>query len=151
MKSSKTRSEAQGKRTAAERQGLNADEILPDSQKRRTQPPDHFGAPPQVTKDSHGNSILLPGSAAITEKKMKLSGDSNQDIKKLVDQTGQGGPGSGQTWHHKADYDDKTGQGTVTLMPTQYHQGHPHIGGSAQQRANDNGGDPDRKAKYGYP
>jgi hypothetical protein len=150
MKSSKSRSEAEKKRAAAEKQGLDADKILPDGQRRRTQPPDQFGAPPQVTKDSHGNNILLPGGTAITEQKMKLSGDSNKDIKKLVERTGQGGPGSGETWHHKSDYNDETGQGTVTLMPTQDHQGHPHIGGSAQKRANDHGGDPDKKAGYGY-
>jgi hypothetical protein len=149
MQNSKTRQEADQKREAAARHGLNADEILPEDQRRRSQPPDRSGAPPQVHQNRHGNPILLPGSAAITTKRIKFSGDSGKDIKQLIEQTGQGGPGSGYTWHHHADYDPKTGLGTVSLMPTADHQQY-HIGGSAQKRATDHGGDPDSSAKYGY-
>ncbi|MEH2364198.1 MAG: HNH endonuclease [Nostoc sp.] len=145
-----TRSEAEKQKKAAAKEGLDPNKIFPEGSKRRTQPPDRPGAAPQVYKDRNGNPGLLPGDSAITKQKIKLSGDSGKDIKELVDRTGQGGSGSGQTWHHHLDYDPETDQGTVTLMPTSVHQQHYHIGGSAQKRATDHGGDPDKLAKYGY-
>ena len=149
MKSSKTRSEANKKREDAAKDGLKADDIVSEGHKRRSQPPDRLNAPPQVQKDRHKNPLLFPGSSAIMTLQIKVSGDSPKDIKELVRRTGRGKPGSGETWHHMGDYDDRTGYGTVVLMPTADHQ-QAHIGGSAQKRATDYGGDPDRAAKYGY-
>ncbi|RCJ41014.1 hypothetical protein A6770_36600 [Nostoc minutum NIES-26] len=145
-----TRSEVEKQKQAAARQGLDANNILAEGSKRRTQPPDRPGAPPQVHQNRHGNPILLPGDSAIMTQKIKLSGDSAKDIRGLVARTERGGPGSGETWHHHADYDSQTDKGKVTLMPTADHQQHYHIGGSAQKRATDHGGDPDKMAKYGY-
>lgn len=148
MHSSKTRKKAAQEKETASKQGLDADNIRPDGQKRRTQHPDRFGAPAEVVKDRHGKH-LMPNGSAIMVRRMKLSGDSGKDIKKLVEETGRGGPGSGETWHHMADYDEETGEGTVILMPTREHR-QSHVGGSAQKRATAHGGDPDSKAKYGY-
>jgi A nuclease of the HNH/ENDO VII superfamily with conserved WHH len=140
-----TRSQKKKRDTAAKQQKVNPVNELPEGAKRDRKPTDHSSHPPKVV-DQGGNKVLLPGNSATSSKRMKLSGDSRKDIKKLVKDTGQGGPNSGQTWHHMADYDTKTGHGTVKLMPTNIHAGNPHTGGSAQARAH-KFDDPDRKAK----
>ena len=71
-----------------------------------------------------------------------------RDIAKLFKQTGRGGPGSGEVWHHLGDYNRRTREGTVVLMDQATHAALAHIGGSAQARA-DIWNDPDKKAKYG--
>lgn len=140
-----TRSKAADQQKTAKKQGLDKANILPEGATRNRKPTDHPDHPPR-TVNQGGNTNLLPGNSASSEKRMKLSGDSNKDINKLVKDTGQGGSGSGQTWHHMADYDTKTGMGTVKLMDTATHKALPHTGGSAQARAHIHD-DPDKKAK----
>jgi hypothetical protein len=144
---STTRSEKKKQEEAAKKHKLDASNILPSGSKRKSQPPDYLAHPPKIQKDRHGNKILLPGSAAITSIRMKVSGDSLKDIKKLEKETGRGGSQSDEVWHHQSDYDSKTKSSTVTLMPKAAHAS-SHVGSSAFKRA-DMHDDPDKKAKYG--
>jgi hypothetical protein len=151
----KRRSQTREEETVAANNGfarkeLNLSNIAPDGAKRRVSPPDRLGAPPQIKKDRHGNKVFLPGSSAETSVREKVSGDSMKDIAKYNKRTnGRTGHGTGKTLHHHGDLDSRTGESTMSVVPTEVHKGLPHIGSSAQKRSRDHGGDPDKQVKYG--
>jgi hypothetical protein len=151
----KLRSQTKKEKTVAtrkgfDRKGLDLSNIAPEGAKRRVSPPDRLDAPPQIKKDRHGNKVFLPGSSAETSVREKVSGDSMKDIAKYNKRTnGRTGHGTGKTLHHHGDFDSRTGQSTMSVVPTNVHANLPHIGSSAQKRSRDHGGDPDKQAKYG--